>query len=400
LAKLDLNKALQINPKNTKNLKRLANIHILTGNLGEAEILFQKCINFEPKDSTHTADLTKAQNLLKNYEKLKEAFSKQDFKKTEELAEKMLTECTEWSEVKLMYVEALLNNVKLSEAINFLASKLNHEESTRDEFQYLLCLAFYYDGHYEKAKKILSSLLNKCNDNHKFNHLFKVLRDIEKQKDKANETFKAGKYEEAIEQYTALLEIDPNNNNFNSTIIANRALCLQKLGKNMEALKDINRSIQLNERYWKAYMRRGNIYMVLKMYEEAKYDFQKVKDNDPSNKDIHKLLEDSKKEESKAKKRDYYKILEINKDASADEIRKAYKKLALKWHPDRNCESEESQQMAEKAFRDINDAYSVLSDTKKKQQYDMGMDPLNPEEGSMFIFNFRWYGWRRNALWR
>jgi DnaJ family protein C protein 7 len=65
-----------------------------------------------------------------------------------------------------------------------------------------------------------------------------------------------------------------------------------------------------------------------------------------------------------------------------DEIRKAYKKLALKWHPDRNSESEESQKMAEKMFRDINDAYSVLSDPKKKQMYDSGCDPLNPEENS------------------
>jgi DnaJ family protein C protein 7 len=150
----------------------------------------------------------------------------------------------------------------------------------------------------------------------------------------------------------------------------------------MEALKDINRSIQLNERYWKAYMRRGNIYMALKMYEEAKYDFQRVKDNDPSNKEIHKLLEDSKKEEKKAKKRDYYKLLDLDREASTDDIRKAYKKLALKWHPDRNCESEESKKMAEKKFRDINDAYSVLSDAKKKQMYDSGCDPLNPEEAN------------------
>lgn len=39
--------------------------------------------------------------------------------------------------------------------------------------------------------------------------------------------------------------------------------------------------------------------------------------------------------------------------------------------------------MAEKTFRDVNDAYSVLSDAKKKQQYDSGMDPLNPEEAQM-----------------
>ena len=194
--------------------------------------------------------------------------------------------------------------------------------------------------------------------------------------------FKACKYDDAIEAYTKLLEFDPSNRNFNATILANRALCFQKQNKLKEALRDINKALSLNDKYWKAYFRRGNIYMGLNMYEEAKYDFQKVKDNDPSNKDVHKLLEESKKEEKKAKKRDYYKILDLDRNASPDDIRKAYKKLALKWHPDRNSESEESQKMAEKMFKDINDAYVVLSDAKKKQMYDSGYDPLNPEEGS------------------
>src|SRR5690606_1881151 len=138
-------------------------------------------------------------------------------------------------------------------------------------------------------------------------------------------------------------------------------LCHQKLNNNMEALKDINKAIALNENYLKAYMRRGNIFMNLSMYEEAKYDFQKVKDDEPNNRDAAKMLEEAKKKEKVAKKRDYYKILDLKRDANENDIRKAYKKLALKWHPDRNNESEEQKKMAEKTFRDINDAYTVLS---------------------------------------
>jgi len=151
----------------------------------------------------------------------------------------------------------------------------------------------------------------------------------------------------------------------------------------MEALKDINESIRLNENYLKAFLRRGNIYMALEMYEEAKYDFQRVKDKEPGNKEVIKLLEHAKKEESKAKKRDYYKILGLDKNANENDIKKAYKKLAVKWHPDKNNQSEEAKKLAEKTFRDINDAYTVLSDPKKKQMYDSGMDPNNPETGGI-----------------
>jgi len=155
----------------------------------------------------------------------------------------------------------------------------------------------------------------------------------------------------------------------------------------MEALKDINQSVTLNDSYTKAYLRRGNIYMQLKMFEEARYDFQKVKEREPTNQEAIKALEEAKKEEKKAKKRDYYQILGLTKEASENDIKKAYKKLAIKWHPDKNNQSEESKKLAEKTFRDINDAYTVLSDPKKKQMYDSGVDPNNPEEanGKYFI---------------
>jgi DnaJ family protein C protein 7 len=228
----------------------------------------------------------------------------------------------------------------------------------------------------------MQTLLSKVNDNEKYNKLYKILKDIQRQKEEANQLFKQGKYNEAIEYYTRILELDPNNKNLNSTILSNRALCYVKTGKHMEALKDSNKAISLNDKYWKAYLRRGSAYLALNMPEEAKNDFQKVKENEPSNKEINKLLEDAKKAEKKARKRDYYKILQIDKNATENDIRKAYKKLALKWHPDRHNESEESKKMAEKTFRDISDAYVVLSDAQKKQQYDMGIDPLNPDEAA------------------
>lgn len=67
----------------------------------------------------------------------------------------------------------------------------------------------------------------------------------------------------------------------------------------------------------------------------------------------------------KNNKRDYYDVLGINKSATEEEIKKAYKKMALKYHPDRNKEAD-----AEAKFKEINEAYSVLSDKDKKEKYD------------------------------
>jgi molecular chaperone DnaJ len=67
-----------------------------------------------------------------------------------------------------------------------------------------------------------------------------------------------------------------------------------------------------------------------------------------------------------ATKRDYYEILGVDKKASADDVKSAYRKLAMQYHPDRNKSPD-----AEEKFKEISEAYAVLSDQGKRQQYDM-----------------------------
>lgn len=65
--------------------------------------------------------------------------------------------------------------------------------------------------------------------------------------------------------------------------------------------------------------------------------------------------------------KDYYKVLWVDKQASDEEIKKAYRRLAMKYHPDRNKGNKESEQK----FKEIGEAYGVLSDKEKRKQYDM-----------------------------
>lgn len=77
-------------------------------------------------------------------------------------------------------------------------------------------------------------------------------------------------------------------------------------------------------------------------------------------------------------KRDYYEVLGVGKQATDDEIKKAYRKIAIKYHPDRNPGNKE----AEEKFKEAAEAYSVLSDKQKRQQYDQfGFDGPNMEGG-------------------
>uniref|UniRef100_A0A3Q2YSL0 DnaJ heat shock protein family (Hsp40) member B2 n=1 Tax=Hippocampus comes TaxID=109280 RepID=A0A3Q2YSL0_HIPCM len=86
---------------------------------------------------------------------------------------------------------------------------------------------------------------------------------------------------------------------------------------------------------------------------------------------------------------DYYNILGVSKTATQDDIKKAYRKLALKWHPDKNPDNKEE---AEKRFKEVAEAYEVLSDQSKRDAYDRyGSDGMRYSgiEKSHFFHFFR-----------
>src|SRR5919108_5043966 len=73
-----------------------------------------------------------------------------------------------------------------------------------------------------------------------------------------------------------------------------------------------------------------------------------------------------------AERPDYYKTLGVGKNASEEEIKKAYRKLARKYHPDRN----DGDKKAEERFKEISQAHDVLSDPEKRKAYDRGTGPF------------------------
>jgi len=165
------------------------------------------------------------------------------------------------------------------------------------------------------------------------------LKDLKKSlamKEEASEIFKAGKYAEAGAIFECCLEIDPLNAFFNATVLLNISICQDKQGNTREALRSLNKAIKYNPKYAKALVKRGDMHLALEDYNDAIKDYSEASEYDASGNNVIAKLKDAQAKAKASKRKDYYKILGVDKNAQGPEISKAYKKLALKFHPDKN----------------------------------------------------------------
>jgi DnaJ family protein C protein 7 len=198
----------------------------------------------------------------------------------------------------------------------------------------------------------------------------KRARTLEAGKEAGNAAFKAGKLTEALEIYTKTLAIDPENEGTNSKLFSNRATVLTKLGKQEEALNDYDKALELDPTFSKVYYKRAAAHMKLERFEEAVRDYKSALERDQGSREIRSQLHEAELALKKSLRKDYYKVLGVSKDCADADIKKAYRKLALQYHPDKNP----GDQQAEVKFKEIGEAYAILSDPQKKQRYDSGVD--------------------------
>lgn len=243
-----------------------------------------------------------------------------------------------------------------------------------------------YSGREAVGERLLRECMSQDPDNKEAANALRMIKTAAKKKEEANTVFKNNEFESAIKLFDEAVALDPLNLNYNSILLHNKAIALTKLKKDNEAMKALNLCIKMQPKYAKALARRGDLKVAMKQFDEAVPDFAAAKEIDPSIKDIETKLKYAQQETKKAKKKaDYYEVLGVKKDATEKEIKAAYRKKALEYHPDRNNDSQEQKDMAAKKFKEVGEAYAILSDPQKRKQHDMGAnaDDINSGHGGM-----------------
>lgn len=263
-----------------------------------------------------------------------------------------------------------------------ISNSILHLDKGNADAIYVRGLCLFYQDNVEKAFSHFQQVLRLAPDHKKAMDIYKKAKLLKQKKEEGNDAFKNGKYQEAYTLYTEALKIDPHNIKTNAKLHFNKACVASNLGDNKDAVVHCTEALRLDEEYLKALLLRAKCNMTLSEYEDAVKDYEKACKMDKS-RENKRLLSEAKLALKKSKRKDYYKILGVDKNASEDEIKKAYRKRALVHHPDRHASATEiEKKQQEKKFKELGEAYGILSDPKKKARYDSGHD-IDDYDGCM-----------------
>ncbi|XP_012938852.1 dnaJ homolog subfamily C member 7 [Aplysia californica] len=375
----DAQYAIQLDTGFVKGYLREGKCHLALGSPVAALRSYRHAMEIEPNNTIAQRESAVASQVQEHIGKAEASFEKRDYRTAIFYLDRCIEHCPAALHFKIQKAEALALMGKYQESQEQANDILQRKGMNADAL-YVRGMCLYYQDNTEKAFQHFQEVLKRAPDHHKAKDIYRRAKLLAGKKDEGNTAFRGGKFQEAYDLYTEALSIDPNNKSTNSKLFCNRAAVCSKLGKPEEAIQDCTKAIELDETYLKAFMRRAKCYTETELYQEAVNDYEQMYKM-AKTRENKQLLQNAKLELKKSKRKDYYKILGVHKTATEDEIKKAYKKRALIHHPDRHShDTVDKQKEEEKKFKELGEAYSILSDAKKKARYDSGQD-LDDEGG-------------------
>lgn len=367
----DAKTAVSLDPEFSKGWTRVARCCVMLGDTVTAKQALTKLAGLGEENVGEQRNVELVDRMVTDSQ---QAYQAGDYRKSLWCLDKALEVANYSTTIKTSRAECLAFLGRYAEASETANSVLQIENMNADAI-YVRGLCLYYEDNVDRAFSHFTQVLRFAPDHKRAKEIYKKAKSLKSKKEEGNTAFKAGNLDEAYKLYSEALLIDPCNRSTNAKLHFNRATVAAKQKKTAECIADCDRALDLDSGYTKALLRRAKCYMESEQFEEAVRDYEKVLKSDKGNMEYRQLLQEAKLELKKSKRKDFYKILGVEKTANDDEIKKAYRKRAMVHHPDRHSSaSDEEKKDHETKFKEVGEAYAILSDEKKRRMYDSGQD--------------------------
>lgn len=367
----DLNAAVEADPTLSEAYFRRASVLRQLCRYEESEKSYKNFLELKPGNSAAEKELSQLHQAQSALDTAWTLFDSGDFTKSLEYVDKVvLVFSPACLRAKLLKVKLLLAERDYSSAI-FESGLLLKEDEDNLEALLLRGRAYYYLADHDVAIRHFQKGLRLDPEHSELKKAYFGLKNLLKKSKSAEDNVNKGKLRLAVEDFKGALALDANH--FAHNVHLHLALCkvLVQLGRGKDAITSCDEALNIDGELIDAFVQRGEAKLLTEDWEGAVEDLKSAAQRSPQDMNIREALMRAEKALKMSQRKDWYKILGVSKTSSMFEIKRAYKKLALQWHPDKNVENREE---AEAQFREIAAAYEVLSNEEKRTKYDRGED--------------------------
>ena len=295
---------------------------------------------------------------------------------------------------------------EVQEGISDLQHVLQISPGTIEPHIRISAMLFYALGDTDKGLAQIRQCLHSDPDSKACSKLYKQEKRNEKQLKKARQFHEKRQFSNAAKvlvgdgQVSGLLEdiredvkvhkndgiiVEKAPNDLYNSLIEMACELYTEMNSRARAAPFCEETLQLNPDSLHALLHKARGQMDKEEYEEALQTLKHAKEHHPSASQIGPLQQKASTLYKRSKSKDYYKVLGVPHDADERQIKKGYRTLTKKFHPDKAHVQGISKEEAEKKMSAINEAYEVLTDPEKKAMFDRGEDPNSQErQGSPF----------------
>ncbi|KAE9585458.1 hypothetical protein Lal_00018355 [Lupinus albus] len=367
----DLNAAIEADPNLSEAYLFRASVLRQLCRYDQSESSYKKFLELKPEHSAAEKELSQLLQAKSALETAHSLYDSGNFTKALEYIDKVVLvfspACTK---AKLLKVKLLIADKEYEDATAESGFILKEDENNLEALL-LRGRAYYYLADHDVATRHFQKGLRLDPEHSELKKAYFGLKKLLKKSKSAEDTASKGKLRVAVEEFKGALALDPDHLAHNVNLHLGLCKVLVRLGRGNDALNSCSEALKINKELTEALVQRGEAKLLTEDWEGALEDLKSAAEKSPQDMNIREALMRAQKALKMSKRKDYYKILGISKTASAAEIKRAYKKLALQWHPDKNVDNREE---AEAKFREIAGAYEVLNDEDKRVRYDRGED--------------------------
>lgn len=370
----DFSRVLELKPDFAAARAQRGQVYLKMGDFDNAEMDFMNVLRMDPENHDVNFQYARIDAARDQWALCVDVMHREDYTTAIALLTQLLEICP-WSvEIRESRAQAYIRVGDRLAAVSDFRSVNRLSQDSTDGY-YTLSKILYDLGDSGAALKEIRECLKLDPEHKDCFPFYKKIKKIDKVNVDGQLALEEKRYEECIQYAEKLVKLEPD---VPMIIYNGKQLLCSCLVKDEQYTAAIGRCREALELYQdpEVMCDRAEALIGAEMYDDAIVQYREALEiNDLQR--AKEGIERAQRLQKQAERRDYYKILGVKRTASKQEVTKAYRKAAQKWHPD-NFQGDEKK-VAEKKFIDIAAAKEVLTDPEKRRQFDTGEDPLDPE---------------------